>query len=73
MHSSGGAPQLATRPRRGLHARLTPRFHTDLGNRLVEIRSYGKGNSAGDAVLYLPRERVLITGDLVASPGRSRS
>jgi len=40
----------------------------DLGNRVVEIRYYGKGHSAGDAVLYLPRERVLITGDLLASP-----
>lgn len=53
MHSPGEALQLATRPRRGFHARLS---------------SYGKGHSAGDAVLYLPRERVLITGDLVASP-----
>jgi cyclase len=40
----------------------------DLGNRTVELRYLGRGHSSGDIVLYLPRERVLITGDLVASP-----
>lgn len=40
----------------------------DLGNRMVELRHLGRGHSSGDIVLYLPRERVLITGDLVASP-----
>lgn len=40
----------------------------DLGGRTVELRYLGKGHSAGDIVAYLPRERVLVTGDLVASP-----
>ena len=40
----------------------------DLGGRTVELRYLGKGHSAGDIVVYLPRERVLVTGDLVASP-----
>ncbi len=40
----------------------------DLGNRTVELRYYGKGHSAGDVVLYLPREHILVTGDLVATP-----
>jgi glyoxylase-like metal-dependent hydrolase (beta-lactamase superfamily II) len=40
----------------------------DLGNRTVQLRYLGRGHSAGDIVLYLPRERVLITGDLIASP-----
>jgi cyclase len=40
----------------------------DLGGRTVELRYLGRGHSSGDIVLYLPREHVLITGDLVASP-----
>ena len=28
----------------------------------------GRGNTAGDAVVYLPRERMLVTGDLVVHP-----
>ncbi|HSQ61214.1 MAG TPA: MBL fold metallo-hydrolase, partial [Acidobacteriota bacterium] len=40
----------------------------DLGNRVVELRFLGRGHSSGDIVAYLPRERVLVTGDLVASP-----
>jgi glyoxylase-like metal-dependent hydrolase (beta-lactamase superfamily II) len=34
----------------------------DLGNRDV------RGNIVGDAVAYLPKEKILITGDLVDSP-----
>jgi cyclase len=40
----------------------------DLGGRAVQLRFLGRGHSSGDVVLYLPRERVLITGDLVAWP-----
>ena len=40
----------------------------DLGGRPVQLRYLGRGHSSGDLVLYLPRERVLITGDLVAWP-----
>ena len=52
------APQVA------FHDRMT----IDLGNRVVELRYHGRGHSSGDAVAYLPRERVLVAGDLVASP-----
>lgn len=40
----------------------------DLGGRTVVLRHLGRGHSSGDVVAYLPVERVLITGDLVASP-----
>lgn len=40
----------------------------DLGNREVQVRFLGRGNTAGDAVVYLPRERILVTGDLVVHP-----
>lgn len=40
----------------------------DLGGRVVEIRFLGRGNTAGDAVAWLPRERIVATGDLVVHP-----
>jgi glyoxylase-like metal-dependent hydrolase (beta-lactamase superfamily II) len=40
----------------------------DLGGRKVELRHLGRGHSSGDVVAYLPRERILVTGDVVASP-----
>lgn len=40
----------------------------DLGNRVVELKYLGLGNTVGDAVVYLPKERILATGDLVDSP-----
>jgi glyoxylase-like metal-dependent hydrolase (beta-lactamase superfamily II) len=38
------------------------------GARRIEIRSVGHAHSAGDLVIHLPRERVLIAGDLIAWP-----
>lgn len=40
----------------------------DLGGREVEIRHLGRGNTAGDVVVYLPKERILATGDLLDHP-----
>ena len=40
----------------------------DLGNRPVELRFLGRGNTGGDAVVYLPKERILATGDLLVHP-----
>ena len=39
-----------------------------LGARRVQIVRPGRGNTAGDAFLFLPDERVLLTGDLVTVP-----
>lgn len=36
----------------------------DDGTRRVELISMGPAHTAGDAVVWLPRERILITGDL---------
>jgi cyclase len=52
----------------------TPNFTFDselsinLGNRTVEIKHLGRGNTAGDAIVYLPQEKILIAGDLVVRP-----
>ena len=40
----------------------------DLGGREVQIKHLGRGNTPGDALAYLPKEKVLITGDLLTSP-----
>jgi len=40
----------------------------DLGNRQVQLKFLGRGNTAGDAVAYLPKEKILVAGDLVDSP-----
>ena len=43
-------------------------FTIDLGDREVQIKFLGKGNTAGDAVIYLPKEKIAAVGDLVGYP-----
>jgi len=43
-------------------------FSLDLGNRQVEVKYLGRGNTSGDAMVYLPKERIVVAGDLVAYP-----
>ena len=43
-------------------------FSVDIGNREVQVKFLGKGNTAGDAVVYLPKERIVVVGDLLGSP-----
>lgn len=38
------------------------------GTREIHIRHLGRGNTEGDAIVWLPRERVLASGDLVVLP-----
>ena len=38
------------------------------GERTIEILWLGRGNTRGDAVVYLPRERIVATGDLLVWP-----
>ena len=40
----------------------------DLGNREVHIKHLGRGNTAGDAIIFLPKEKIIMTGDLVVHP-----
>jgi cyclase len=40
----------------------------DLGNKQVEVVHLGRGNTPGDAVVYLPKEKILVAGDLLVSP-----
>jgi cyclase len=43
-------------------------FDLDLGNREVQLKYLGHGNTPGDAVVFLPKEKILITGDIVVHP-----
>ncbi len=47
-----------------LEERLTLRR----GERVIEIIHLGRGHTAGDIVVHLPREGVVVTGDLVVWP-----
>ena len=38
------------------------------GSRTIEIRFLGLGNTKGDAIVYLPKERIVASGDLVVAP-----
>jgi glyoxylase-like metal-dependent hydrolase (beta-lactamase superfamily II) len=40
----------------------------DLGGLQVQVLHLGRGNTAGDAIVYLPKERILVAGDLVVHP-----
>ena len=44
------------------------RMSVYLGKREVQLMFLGRGNTAGDAIIYVPDSKVLITGDLVVYP-----
>ena len=44
------------------------RFSLVRGDRTIDIRHFGWGNTPGDLVVYLPREQVVVAGDLVVHP-----
>jgi glyoxylase-like metal-dependent hydrolase (beta-lactamase superfamily II) len=47
---------------------MTDRLVIDLGGRTVELRHVAPGNTKGDMFLWLPKERILATGDIVVRP-----
>lgn len=38
------------------------------GGREIMLRHFGRGNTRGDLVVWLPKERVLASGDLIVAP-----
>jgi cyclase len=40
----------------------------DLGNREVQVKHLGRGNTSGDSIVYLPKEKIIVAGDLVVHP-----
>ena len=58
-----------------LRAKLTPpdivfrdRFTIKSGNRDIELLHLGHGNTEGDIVMWLEKERIIATGDIVVLP-----
>ena len=46
---------------------FTTRRVIDLGGREVQLLFLGRGHTNGDTVIYLPKERIVATGDLMES------
>jgi glyoxylase-like metal-dependent hydrolase (beta-lactamase superfamily II)/ketosteroid isomerase-like protein len=44
------------------------RLDIDLGGREIRILNAGRAVTPGDAFMYLPKERVVVTGDLLVNP-----
>ncbi len=47
---------------------FTDRLTVYLGEREIQILNYGRAVTPGDALLYLPREKIVVTGDLLVNP-----
>lgn len=47
---------------------FTDKVDLDLGNREVQVMHLGRGNTPGDAVVYLPKEKIIVAGDLLVRP-----
>jgi len=47
---------------------FSDRLDVDLGNRMVQLKHLGRGNTPGDAIAYLPKEKILVAGDLLVRP-----
>jgi glyoxylase-like metal-dependent hydrolase (beta-lactamase superfamily II) len=47
---------------------FTDKLEIDLGNRSVQVKHLGRGNTPGDTIVYLPKEKILIAGDLLVLP-----
>jgi glyoxylase-like metal-dependent hydrolase (beta-lactamase superfamily II) len=46
---------------------LTTQMTLYRGNREIQIRYLGRGHTAGDVVVYLPNEKVVMTGDFLTA------
>jgi cyclase len=47
---------------------FTDKVDLDLGHREVEVMHLGRGNTSGNAIVYLPREKIIAAGDLLVEP-----
>jgi cyclase len=47
---------------------FTDKIDIDLGSREVQVKYLGRGNTAGDAIVYLPKEQIVVAGDLLVYP-----
>ncbi len=47
---------------------FTDKLDIDIGNREIQVKHLGRGNTPGDTIVYLPKEKILIAGDLLVYP-----
>jgi glyoxylase-like metal-dependent hydrolase (beta-lactamase superfamily II) len=47
---------------------FSERMTVHLGDREVRVLSYGRAVTPGDTLLYLPKEKIVVTGDLLVNP-----
>ena len=47
---------------------FSDRMTIALGERRIEVMNFGRGVTPGDAVAYIPVEKVLLVGDLIVNP-----
>jgi glyoxylase-like metal-dependent hydrolase (beta-lactamase superfamily II) len=47
---------------------FSDRMTIDMGDRHLEVLNFGRGVTPGDTMVYLPKERVLLLGDLIVNP-----
>jgi cyclase len=47
---------------------FTDRLSLRLGDRTIEVLHYDRAVTPGDTFLYLPKEKIVITGDLLVNP-----
>jgi cyclase len=50
------------------HTTFDSELDLDLGNRPVQLKFLGRGNTAGDIVAWLPKENIVVAGDLLDAP-----
>jgi glyoxylase-like metal-dependent hydrolase (beta-lactamase superfamily II) len=43
-------------------------LNVNLGNREVQLKHLGRGNTSGDVTIYLPKEKILVVGDVLDHP-----
>ena len=69
LEESGSAlPDLETARHLAPSLTFEKELRIHLGKREVRVLFLGRGNTAGDAVVYLPDTKTLVTGDLVVYP-----
>jgi glyoxylase-like metal-dependent hydrolase (beta-lactamase superfamily II) len=47
---------------------LDERWTLYRGDRMIDVRYFGRAHTSGDVVVHLPKEGILITGDIVIAP-----
>ncbi|MBV8516454.1 MAG: MBL fold metallo-hydrolase [Acidobacteria bacterium] len=61
-------PQFLTARMELPNVTFTDALTIHLGRREIQVRFLGRANTAGDAIVYVPDAKVLVTGDLLVAP-----